>query len=96
MRLLGEAHSHASHNRTKIEKSDLCGCFYCLKIYHPREIQQWIDEGIEGETAVCPECCVDAVLPGYSGLPITKKFLQQMHEQWFGSTLSLGSVVVEI
>lgn len=58
-----------------------CGCFYCLKIFHPNEIIEWIDE--PGKTALCPFCEIDSVIGESSGFPITVEFLQQMQQYWF-------------
>ena len=74
------AHEHCSLNRAELEQSELCGCFYCMTIFHPNCISEWIDEA---ETAVCPNCSVDAVIGSVSGYPITKEFLERMHVHWF-------------
>jgi hypothetical protein len=74
------AHGHCLRNRPEIEASTLCGCFYCLATFPPLRIFQWIDDG---QTALCPYCPVDSVIGSASGFPITKEFLQQMHDHWF-------------
>ncbi len=74
------AHKHSSNHRAELERSDLCGCFYCMAIFPPSEITEWIDEGL---TAICPKCPVDSVTGSASGYPITKEFLEQMHSHWF-------------
>jgi len=74
------AHKHSIYNRAELEKSSSCGCFYCLAIFPPSEIYDWIDEG---RTALCPKCPVDSVIGSASGYPITPKFLGGMHERWF-------------
>ena len=66
-------------------KSDVCGCFYCLKTYGPAEITEWVDEyetGM-GTCAVCPKCGIDSVIGSASGYPITEEFLKKMHLHWF-------------
>jgi hypothetical protein len=74
------AHKHCSLHRSELEKSELCGCFYCLAIFAPSEIVEWIDDG---QTAICPKCPVDAVVGSASGFPITRELLQRMHNRWF-------------
>lgn len=74
------AHTHCSGHRNELEKSDLCGCFYCLAIFPPSEITEWIDGG---QTALCPKCPVDSVIGSASGYPITIDFLRRMHDYWF-------------
>ena len=75
------AHEFCTDHRMELEKDSLCGCFFCLHIFHPREIEKWIDT--KG-TALCPYCGIDAVIGEYSGYPITENFLFEMQEYWFG------------
>lgn len=74
------AHKFASLHREQVESSSFCGCFYCLEIFHPREIIEWVDEG---KTALCPKCGIDSVIGSNSGVPLTNEFLNQMHKYWF-------------
>lgn len=39
------AHERSSNHRTELLESESCGCFYCLEIYTPGEIEDWIDNG---------------------------------------------------
>ncbi len=75
-----QAHDCATRNRAQLEKSALCGCFYCKRIYAPGEIHQWVDEN---NTAVCPYCSVDSVIGSASGYPLVDEFLQAMYTRWF-------------
>ena len=53
--LILDAHSSCIRNREALQRVDRCGCFYCLAIFDPQEIEEWIeDEG--GDTALCPRC----------------------------------------
>ena len=81
-----QAHKHSMGNRDEILSSERCGCFYCLEIFLPKEVKEWIDEkkGV-GQTALCPRCGIDSVIGSRSGYPITAKFLQLMKEYWFVS-----------
>ena len=74
------AHKQSIHHREQLESSELCGCFYCLNIYPPSKINTWIDDD---STAMCPYCEIDSVIGSASGHPITKPFLQAMHDYWF-------------
>jgi len=79
-----KAHKYSSYNRVSLKKDDLCGCFYCLKIFNPNEITEWTDEDEEsGETALCPYCEIDSVIGKSSGYPITEEFLRAMKKHWF-------------
>ncbi|MEZ5338244.1 MAG: hypothetical protein R3F46_08240 [bacterium] len=86
---LTDAHKHSSCHHCQLEESDLCGCFYCLRVYQPREIRKWCDRGEDRRdytqaTALCPHCGIDSVLFSSSGLPVgDDEFLQAMHDRWF-------------
>jgi hypothetical protein len=78
---LDAAHKHSSRHREEIERSNLCGCFYCGKSYAPADIKDWTDEG---DTALCPSCGIDSVIGSASPYPVTERpFLQAMHARWF-------------
>jgi len=74
------AHKHSSIHRAELVKSTVCGCFYCMSIFPPSEIVEWVNDDL---TAICPRCPVDAVIGSASGYPITTEFLQRMHDHWF-------------
>ena len=75
------AHKYSSNHCDKLMQDSLCGCFYCLKIFSPNEICEWVED--IGGTALCPYCCVDSVIGEHSGYPITEEFLSKMNEYWF-------------
>lgn len=76
------AHEHSSDHREEILASDVCGCFYCMQIYSPREIREWVDDG---KTAVCPKCGIDSVIGSASRFDISGEFLRSMKEYWFSA-----------
>lgn len=78
-------HALSSQHRTRVEASVRCGCFHCKKFFTPDTIRRWTDGG---QTAMCPVCRVDAVLPE-SGLnkPLTQEILDSMHQVYFLSTV---------
>ena len=78
---LKEAHQHCTSNYKELEKSKICGCFHCKKVFNPREINEWIQDS--ELTAVCPHCNIDSIIGDASGYSITKKFLKEMYEYWF-------------
>ena len=80
------AHRHSSRHRLELESSDRCGCFYCLAVFGPQEIESWLNEG-DG-TALCPRCSIDSVIGSASGLPITRAFLSEMRRHWFNEPLA--------
>ena len=83
-----EAHRYSSDNKPALLKDSRCGCFYCLKIFDPKEIKEYLDDDNELDqygTAECPYCGIDSVIPESSGYPITEEFLKRMYRCWFGS-----------
>lgn len=82
-----KAHRFSCNHKPELEKDNICGCFYCLKIFKPSEIEDWLfgDNDCDRRgTAVCPYCFVDSVIGESSGFPITKEFMEIMNERWFG------------
>lgn len=80
------AHSAASNHMEQLKQDKRCGCFYCLRIYNPAEIEEWIidDNPIDKDgTAICPYCGVDSVIGESSGFPLTDEFLKKMKKTWF-------------
>jgi predicted short-subunit dehydrogenase-like oxidoreductase (DUF2520 family) len=78
------AHKSSSKHRDILAHSELCGCFYCLAIFPPAKIIDWVDEvDGQGTTALCPICGIDSIIGSASGYPITEDFLRQMHRHWF-------------
>lgn len=82
---LQDAHKHSIFHYTEILASDRCGCFYCLSVFTPAQINEWTDENDErGKSALCPNCTVDAVLGSISGYPVEDKyFLKEMNKYFF-------------
>ena len=75
------AHGCSKDHRAQIDASSLCGCFSCLSTFPPAKIESWTDDGTR---AWCPVCWIDSVIGDASGFPITKEFLSEMCEFWFG------------
>ncbi len=83
-----QIHDECGWHEEAIKKSKTCGCFYCLSIFPPSEIEEWIEESKDcprgsGRTAVCPKCNIDSVLPESEQYKITNKLLEVMNEEWF-------------
>lgn len=76
-----DAHRFCINNRRELEKDAVCGCFYCLKIFDPKEIIEWIED--TSGTAICPYCGIDSIIGTYTGYPITHEFLEKMYRYWF-------------
>jgi len=76
-----EAHKFSSNHKQQLIQDMKCGCFYCLEIFKPTEINNWIKDTLG--TALCPYCGIDSVIGESSGFPITTEFLERMHNYWF-------------
>lgn len=88
-----EAHKYSNNHKPELEKDKRCGCFYCLEIFSPSEIEEWYfydDPCDRRGTAFCPYCGIDSVIGESSGFPITKDFLSMMHRRWFESGVGLS------
>jgi hypothetical protein len=48
-------------NRAEIENHSTCSCYFCLRSFLKEEVIEWVDKG---ETALCPHCGIDALIPG--------------------------------
>ena len=85
--ILLKAHHFSSGNKPALEKDELCGCFYCLKVFSPKEITESLQYDhipIDKEgPALCPYCGIDSILPQSAGFPLTEEFLKRMHKKWF-------------
>ena len=95
---LKQAHGYCVQNQSALAQSKLCGCFYCITIFTPGDIDTWYGEKNPvknstpealSATASCPNCGIDSVLGDTSGFPITESFLIAMYEQYFGNECSL-------
>ena len=87
-----DAHRYSNNHMEKLKKDKLCGCFYCLKIFSPCEIDEWIIDDNPCDkygTAICPYCGIDSVIGESSGYPITEDFLRKMNQHWFSGNAKM-------
>jgi len=85
---LKRIHFKAGWHRQNIIKSKICGCFYCLEFFSPSDIKEWIDELLDGsrgpgQTALCPKCGIDSVLPDKLDCVLDLKLLEAMNREYF-------------
>jgi len=66
-------HTCSVNNTALCHSSSRCGCFYCLKKCSPKNITEYWDLG---QTATCPYCHLDTVLPSSPEAVITEKLLK--------------------
>ena len=90
-----------THHREFLAQSERAGCFFCLSIFPPAEIREWIDEpdttpGATGApvpggvTALCPRCGIDAVLPS-AKVALDTGLLREMAEHFFGAAFTAAA-----
>lgn len=58
------------------------GCYYCGQVYQLAEnpIIEWVDGG---QTALCPKCGIDAVIPKLSGVEFTEEDMELLSKEMF-------------
>ena len=78
--LIEKAAKLSLNNSSHVAKSKKCGCYYCCGIFDAKEVKSFIDEG---ETALCPVCGVDAVIPGSIIENLTSELLSELKKYWF-------------
>ncbi|MGL9730327.1 cytoplasmic protein [Enterococcus sp. DIV0756] len=76
------AHKYSIYNKKMLEKSELCGCFYCCLLFQYEGIKEWID-GTPDPTALCPNCGIDSVIPRSEEYSLSVEFLEEMRGVWF-------------
>jgi hypothetical protein len=75
-------HVHCTANKEALHHAAKCGCFYCLRIFDPGSIDEWMDDK-DGKTAVCPHCGIDSVIPDTASAGFGKELLIAMNGYWF-------------
>ena len=78
--LFEQIHTYASNNRELLLRSNRCFCFHCKREFSPEKIERYLD----GEnTALCPYCQVDAVLPDAIECELNDEMIEKMNRYWF-------------
>lgn len=72
-------------HRKRLLLSKTVGCFHCLGIFSPTRIEEWIDEDDAGvaQTALCPSCGIDSVIPVTEDIDEALNLLKQMQLRSF-------------
>lgn len=77
---LKKLHTYSSHNRNLIMLANRCYCFHCKTALDRHEIKEYADDG---QTAICPKCGIDAIIPDSIEDSIDEKTISEMQEYWF-------------
>jgi len=69
----------ATDNQEAVIESNMCGCFVCGSIYPSVDVDEFV-----GETALCPVCKRQGVLPSSTEMPVHEKtFLNEVKNKFF-------------
>jgi hypothetical protein len=81
---LAYLHKRSTNNKGILTLRPKCGCFYCLKVMASNDIHKFTDDN----TAVCPHCGIDSILPGclFNDDEDMKESMTKMHKQYFEKT----------
>lgn len=72
---------HSSCNKEGVLLSRECGCFYCMRLFPASAVRKWTDQG---QTALCPLCGMDTVLPeALLDRPLTVELLEGLGSEQF-------------
>lgn len=78
---LNNRHNQAFKNKELLNKSTHVGCFACTVQFTPDKIEHYVDLG---ETALCPYCDIDSVIPLDDQEENTREeLLVDMHKAFF-------------
>jgi hypothetical protein len=85
---LESIHRYSHRHRALVEQSKSAGCFHCGQTFTPQDIREWIEErdavsGKAGETAKCPHCGYDSVLPSAAPIAINEHLLAAIRSYLF-------------
>lgn len=77
---LKRLHTYSAHNRSRIAVADKCYCFHCKAVLDSREITDYADHG---QTAICPKCGIDSIIPDSIDEPLNEKTVAELNQYWF-------------
>jgi len=77
---LEKLHAYCKNNEELIEKSGYCYCFHCQKKISSFEITRFLGEE---NTALCPYCGIDAIIPENIDDDINSEIIDDMNNYWF-------------
>ena len=73
-------YAYASHNKHMVEKSDKCYCFHCKSMFESSEVDSYLENE---QTALCPKCNIDSVIPDSVDDTVDESVIAEMHDYWF-------------
>ena len=92
--LLDYAIRFSIFNKSSIEKSDMCGCCYCCETFPAGEVEEYVDKFCgECNTALCPRCGIDSVIPDADWKDLSREFLEKMQQRFYYILPSYSGIV---
>lgn len=76
-------HKHSISNEIELMSSNLCGCFYCNRLFKPNRVKEFVTEKDGTRTAHCPYCGIDSVIGDFAYRNLDSKVLKEMHKEFF-------------
>jgi hypothetical protein len=75
----------SARHREHILRSDVLGCFFCVRCFDVHAIETWWDRDAHGvgQTATCPHCGLDTVIGNAMGIEITDELLSALQDYLF-------------
>ena len=70
----------AMKNKAAVQQQKEVACYYCQKIFDTQEIKEWTDND---QTAICPFCEADTIVPNAPEYKLNESALKQAHQFWF-------------
>lgn len=70
----------AMRNKNLLSHVTECACYHCCTFFPTSSITEWVDKE---DTALCPNCKIDAVLPIYEDSEKDLAFLAKVNKYWF-------------
>ena len=87
--ILESLHRQSSRHRSRVESAQRCACFYCKRFFTAAEITEWVDSN--EDTALCPLCGIDSVVPEIAGEQISQEILDAMYSYWFERSIHIST-----
>ena len=70
----------ATSNKKGLAISEKAGCYHCMCIFPANEVTDFL---ASEQTAFCPYCGIDSVLPDKSPYNLNLETLKELNEFWF-------------
>ena len=79
--LLARLHRSSFRNRGALEATGRAACFGCLQTLEASRVVEYVDAG---QTALCPACGLDTLLPVHGAEDADVQLLRALNERYLG------------